>query len=87
MSLDDWEIEDYLDRKEKIEDLNDEVVTSFQTKVYEKTWLQLHEYQREGCKWMYQLYQSGVGGILSDEMGKSSLIIAFASYCYIIIKS
>lgn len=43
--------------------------TGFGTKCYESTWNALHEYQKEGCRWMYKLYQEGVGGILGDEMG------------------
>ena len=34
-----------------------------------KAWEKMHEYQREGARWMFELYQEGVGGILGDEMG------------------
>ncbi|KAJ1409782.1 P-loop containing nucleoside triphosphate hydrolase protein, partial [Ochromonadaceae sp. CCMP2298] len=29
----------------------------------------MYEYQREGVRWMHQLFEEGVGGILGDEMG------------------
>jgi SNF2 family DNA or RNA helicase len=48
-----------------------EIVTSHGSIVEESTWNDLYEYQREGVKWMWELYLSGggTGGILGDEMG------------------
>ena len=33
------------------------------------TWATLFEYQKEGIRWLFSLYESGVGGSLGDEMG------------------
>jgi len=65
--MDDWELNNYQTRLESYEsDIHDVEVTPFNTEVYPPTWTCLHPYQREGCKWMYRLYQTGVGGILGD---------------------
>lgn len=70
MSLesDDWELEEYKERLRAVEDVDRVILTDFGTEV-PVTWDSLHPYQQEGCKWMYRLYQTGVGGILGDEMG------------------
>lgn len=65
--MDDWEEGVYLDRLEDLGSTLDEFITTpFNTEVLTKTWTSLHAYQHEGCKWMYRLYQTGVGGILGD---------------------
>jgi SNF2 family DNA or RNA helicase len=48
-----------------------EFVTPHGSIVEASTWHDLYEYQREGVKWMWELYMSGggTGGILGDEMG------------------
>lgn len=46
------------------------VVTDFTTEAYVPTWTALHDYQRLGCRWMHELWEQGVGGILGDEMGR-----------------
>ena len=46
------------------------VVTDFATEAYAPTWTALHDYQRLGCRWMHELWEQGVGGILGDEMGR-----------------
>lgn len=46
------------------------VVTDFATEAYSPTWTALHDYQRLGCRWMHELWEQGVGGILGDEMGR-----------------
>jgi len=53
------------------------VVTDFATESYAPTWTALHDYQRLGCRWLNELWEQGVGGILGDEMGRgtSSLLI------------
>ena len=45
------------------------VATDYGTEIDKHAWDRLFEYQREGMRWMYDLYQRGVGGILGDEMG------------------
>ena len=45
------------------------VATDYGTEIDKHAWNRLFEYQREGMRWMYDLYQRGVGGILGDEMG------------------
>lgn len=40
------------------------VTTEFNTEVYSESWASLYHYQREGCRWMMELYKNGVGGIL-----------------------
>ena len=45
------------------------VETDYGTEVDKHAWDTLFDYQREGVRWMYDLYQRGVGGILGDEMG------------------
>lgn len=37
--------------------------------VFENTRLNLRAYQTEGLKWLWWLYQNGLGGLLADEMG------------------
>jgi hypothetical protein len=60
---DDWEETDYENRLKNIElnEQNEEKVveTHFNTFVNEKTWSVLHEYQKEGCNWLFELYQEG----------------------------
>lgn len=67
--MDDWKLIDYENRLSCIEK-NHQIQTDFQTIVWESTWMKLHGYQKEGIQWMYQLYQTGCGGVLADEMGK-----------------
>lgn len=43
--------------------------TEYGTEVLHATWESLHQYQRDGCRWLHGLYDEGVGGILGDEMG------------------
>lgn len=45
------------------------VRTEYGTEVLRSTWESLHQYQRDGCRWLHGLYDEGVGGILGDEMG------------------
>jgi SNF2 family DNA or RNA helicase len=66
---DDWELEEYKERLSSLEEVDSVLLTDFGTEVFPATWDSLHAYQKEGCKWMYRLYQTGVGGILGDEMG------------------
>ena len=40
------------------------IQTDYNSEVYEAMWDKFYPYQREGCKWMMQLFKSGVGGIL-----------------------
>jgi SNF2 family DNA or RNA helicase len=71
---DDWEDYDYLNRLEN-EGITREneadifVETGYGTTAFNAAWSQMHEYQKEGCRWMHGLYHDGVGGILGDEMG------------------
>ena len=71
---DDWEDYDYINRLEN-EGITREneadifVETGFGTTAFHSAWSQMHEYQKEGCRWMHGLYHDGVGGILGDEMG------------------
>lgn len=67
---DDWEEKDYLRRRARLSAQDKaETDTPFATKVYTQAWQNLFEYQREGCRWLFNLYREGVGGILADEMG------------------
>lgn len=67
---DDWEDSVYLRRVKNTPSEGQELLeTPFGTKVIKSAWERLHEYQRHGCQWMYDLYLDGVGGILGDEMG------------------
>ena len=52
-------------------DSRGELVTEFGSRVDRRAWAELYEYQRQGVRWMWELYQSGSGsgGILGDEMG------------------
>ena len=55
--------------------IEEEIIpTAFNSKVHRSTWNMMHEYQREGCRWMYGLFRDGVGGILGDEMGLGKTI-------------
>jgi SNF2 family DNA or RNA helicase len=48
------------------------------------TWGLFKEYQREGVKWLWQLFSAEVGGILGDEMGLGKVfIILFNSAAYV----
>lgn len=70
-SFDDWEEEDFIRRTSQLSQEQTEIhETSFGTQVSRQAWDSLYQYQQEGCKWLYSLYQEGVGGILADEMGK-----------------
>ena len=68
---DDWETNDYQNR---ISELDTEYVdTQFGGRFYAPSWEKLFDYQKEGCRWLFDLYQEGVGGILGDEMGEHSI--------------
>jgi len=70
---DDWEDDDFETRSTL---LPNEVLeyseTSFGSQVPTLSWEKLFTYQAEGCHWLYDLYQEGIGGILGDEMGEST---------------
>lgn len=68
---DDWEERDYERRLSLLSaaDLRT-IETPFGGILYAHTWERLHEYQRQGCEWLHNLYREGAGGILADEMGK-----------------
>lgn len=51
------------------------VRADYGVEVLRRTWASLHEYQREGCRWLHRLYDEGVGGILGDEMGGWVLLL------------
>lgn len=53
-----------------LENQSEYVRTDYGTEVLRTTWESLHQYQRDGCRWLHGLYDEGVGGILGDEMGK-----------------
>ena len=64
---DDWETQDY---EMRLSELDAEYVdTDFGGRFYAPSWEKLFEYQKQGCRWLFDLYQEGVGGILGDEMG------------------
>jgi SNF2 family DNA or RNA helicase len=45
-------------------------MSSFGSDILDNLWeTSLYEHQKEGCRWLYQLYREGTGGILADEMG------------------
>ncbi len=72
--LDDWEEHLYVNRLLDIGfdgTIDDEslVETDYSAWVHRGTWEILHQYQKDGCKWLYNLYNDNVGGILGDEMG------------------
>lgn len=69
---DDWETEDYQNRISEL-DTTEYVDTQFGGRFYALSWEKLFEYQKEGCRWLFDLYQEGVGGILGDEMGDHSI--------------
>lgn len=48
--------------------------TDYGTEMLRSTYQKLHQYQRDGCRWLHELYEEGVGGILGDEMGTLSII-------------
>lgn len=56
------------------------VVTDFATEAYSPTWTALHDYQRLGCRWMHELWEQGVGGILGDEMGRGTTRLSIVHY-------
>jgi predicted transcriptional regulator len=71
--IDDWEEDDYLTRTNALSEEDIEVMeTPFGTQTYKKSWNRLFDYQKEGCRWFFGLYEEGVGGILADEMGKNN---------------
>ncbi|EER15325.1 DNA repair protein rad54, putative [Perkinsus marinus ATCC 50983] len=43
-------------------------------KVERKKYEELYDYQKEGVKWLYELFQRGKGGILADIMGMGKTI-------------
>lgn len=52
------------------EDIGSEYIrTDYGTEMLRSTYQKLHQYQRDGCRWLHELYEEGVGGILGDEMG------------------
>ena len=72
--LDDWEEHLYINRLLDIgfdgtSDDESLVETDYSAWVHRATWEILHQYQKDGCKWLYSLYNDNVGGILGDEMG------------------
>jgi SNF2 family DNA or RNA helicase len=72
---DDWEEEHFHERLQRLELIHQDQGTSelidtpFNTQVVRYAWEKLYEYQKEGCRCLYSLYNDGVGGILADEMG------------------
>jgi SNF2 family DNA or RNA helicase len=72
---DDWEEEHFHERLHRLElhrqdkGTHELIDTPFNTQVIRYAWEKLYEYQKEGCRWLYSLYNDGVGGILADEMG------------------
>lgn len=69
---DDWEDQDYLARIDPYLEASRTVVeltTDDGLVVDQECWESLYDYQREGCIWLHNLYQDGLGGILGDEMG------------------
>ena len=70
LPVDDWEDEDYFERLGEVDRTALQLCeTPFGTRVFETSWGALHDYQKEGCRWLYEKYRDGVGGILADEMG------------------
>lgn len=51
------------------EDHSEYIRTDYGTEMLRSTYEKLHQYQRDGCRWLHELYEEGVGGILGDEMG------------------
>ena len=49
--------------------------TDYGTEMLRSTYEKLHQYQRDGCRWLHELYEEGVGGILGDEMGMFVLLL------------
>lgn len=49
--------------------LSEHYETPFGSKITRKTWDRLFEHQRQGCRWLWSLYEDRCGGILADEMG------------------
>lgn len=58
VNKDDWESIDYTSRINLV-DSNEIIQTNFNTNAFKLCWETLHEYQKEGCRWMNQLYQTG----------------------------
>lgn len=57
-------------KTEQIEENDSDAVFEFQgVTIPMNIWNYLFEYQREGVKWMINLYNEGRGGVLADEMG------------------
>eukprot|EP01032_Pedospumella_encystans_P018455 gene18455-21010_t len=50
------------------EDHSEYIRTDYGTEMLRSTYDKLHQYQRDGCRWLHELYEEGVGGILGDEM-------------------
>lgn len=48
-------------------------------KIPSRIWGELYQYQKRGVKWLWELHQQEVGGILGDEMGlgKTIQMVAF----------
>jgi hypothetical protein len=62
---DDWEDDVYDNRLSLISDDNNEFInTPFGTTVNKNSWNKLYEYQMDGCNWLFNLYQEGVGAML-----------------------
>ena len=50
-------------------DLNDDDRRKTRFYVVQKPWEALHQYQKEGVRWLWGLAEVGIGGVLGDEMG------------------
>jgi SNF2 family DNA or RNA helicase len=61
--IDDWEDATFEDRISHLGE-SELIETDFGTKVEKEVWDRLFDYQREGCRWMFRLFNDGVGGIL-----------------------
>ncbi|XP_066916611.1 DNA excision repair protein ERCC-6-like [Clytia hemisphaerica] len=57
-----------------VESENDEVTIQDDFTLPKKMWRKLYRYQRVGVKWLWQLHQQQVGGIIGDEMGLGKTI-------------
>ena len=73
---DDWEDEEYLARLDEcgigdggVEEICNTSSNGSGLSVPRKVWDSLHEYQRDGVRWLLGLHRQGIGGILGDEMG------------------
>ena len=43
-------------------------------------WQKLHQYQKEGVRWLWGLFQDSIGGVLGDEMGLGKVAIFLSSF-------